>query len=378
MARLYGVESFYFIFFFFLVFYVLILEKVYSKPEKKQYFYYAVFLLFFIMAGMRGITVGGDLKRYLPEYYEVINAPFGLLTYYGHHEIGYLIYIKILSLISPTDRSYLIGTSFASLIGPIYMFFKYSKKASVSVLVYYAMGYYTNTYNNVRQSIALSIIFIVLPFLINRDFKKYMIGVLVATSFHYSALVMLVVYPLYTQNISAKRLYIYAFSMLLGVVTFGYTLLGYVSEFIAKLDPDEFNEEAEGGGYGLFFFYLLIFVAISAFYVTKRRIMTGDQQKMMSMLVLFQIFAMAIQLTAPIFHSMVRATFYFFIPVATLAVPLVYSMTRSQLLKTAFYSLVFAFAIYYMIGVYSYKPEIDNNSQANIPYVFIDKNIFSY
>ena len=75
---------------------------------------------------------------------------------------------------------------------------------------------------------------------------------------------------------------------------------------------------------------------------------------------------------------MVRATFYFFIPVATLAVPLVYSMTRSQLLKTAFYSLVFAFAIYYMIGVYSYKPEIDNNSQANIPYVFIDKNIFSY
>lgn len=378
MARLYGVESFYFIFFFFLVFYVLILEKVYSKPKKKKYFYYAVFLLFFIMAGMRGITVGGDLKRYLPEYYEIIGAPFGLLTYYGHHEIGYLIYIKILSLISPTDRSFLIGTSFASLIGPIYMFFKYSKKASVSVLIYYAMGYYTNTYNNVRQSIALSIIFIILPFLINRDLKKYIIGVLVATSFHYSALVMLVVYPLYTQNISAKRIFIYASSVFLGVAAFGYTLLTYVTEIISKFDPEEFDEEAEGGGYGLFFFYFLIFVAISAFYVMKRRIMTEDQQKMMSMLILFQIFAMTIQFTAPIFHSMVRATLYFFIPVATLAVPLVYSMIRSQMLKAAFYSLVFVFAIYYMIGVYSYKPEIGNNGQANIPYVFIDKTIFSY
>lgn len=378
MARFYGVESFYFIFFFFLVFYVLFLEKVFSKPEKKHYFYYAIFLLFFIMAGMRGITVGGDLKRYLPEYNEVIRAPFRLLTYYGHHEIGYLIYIKLLSLISPTDRCYLIGTSFASLIGPIYMFFKYSKKASVSVLLYYAMGYYTNTYNNVRQSIALSIIFIILPFLINRDLKKYIIGVLVATSFHYSALVMLVVYPLYTQNISAKRIFIYASSMFLGVSAFGYTLLRYVSVIITKYNPEEFDEEAKGGGYGLFFFYLMIFVAISAFYVMKRRIMTRNQKKMMSMLILFQIFAMTIQFTAPIYHTMVRATFYFFIPVATLAVPLVYSMIRSQMLKAAFYSLVFVFAIYYMIGVYSYKSEIGNNGQANIPYVFIDKTIFSY
>jgi hypothetical protein len=166
--------------------------------------------------------------------------------------------------------------------------------------------------------------------------------------------------------------------MLLGIVAFGYTLLIYVSDIIAKLDPEEFNEEAEGVGYNMFFFYLLIFVAISAFYVMKRRIMTENQQKMMSMLVLFQIFAMAIQLTAPIFHSMVRATYYFFIPVATLAVPLIYPMIRSRMLKAAFYSLVFAFAIYHMIGVYSYKPEVGNNSQATIPYVFIDKNIFSY
>ena len=189
---------------------------------------------------------------------------------------------------------------------------------------------------------------------------------------------MLVVYPLYTQNFSAKRIYIYAFSMFICVAALGYTLLSYVSVIITKFDPEDFDEEAEGAGYGMFFFYLLIFVAISAFYVMKRRIMTENQQKMMSMLVLFQIFAMTIQLSAPIFHSMVRATLYFFIPVVTLAVPLIYSMIRSQMLKTAFYSLAFAFAIYYMIGVYSYKPEIGNNGQANIPYVFIDKEIFSY
>lgn len=327
---------------------------------------------------MRGVTVGGDLKRYLPEYHAIISAPLGALTHYGRHEIGYLIYIKLLSLISPTDRCFLIGTSFASLIGPICMFFKFSKKGSVSVLLYYAMGYYTNTYNNIRQSIALSVIFIILPFLINRDFKKYMIGVLVATSFHYSALLMMFVYPLYTRNISAKRILIYASSMLLGAVALGYTLLSYISEIITKYNPEEFDNEAEGGGYGLFFFYLLIFVAISVFYVMRRRKMTKKQRKMMSMFVLFQIFAMTIQLTAPIFHSMVRGTYYFFIPVATLAVPLIYSMIRRRVFKLAFYSIVFVFAVYYMIGVYSYKPEIGNNSQANIPYVFINKDLFSY
>ena len=372
---MYGFQSFYALFFIFLVFYLSIL-KANVKDRKK--FSIGCFILFFLMAGLRGDTVGGDLKRYLPEFYSVAMSDFKYIWEVGHHEPGYLLYIKLLSLISSDSRMFLLGTSFLSLVGPIVLFKKYSNNITVSVLLYYAMGYYTNTFNNVRQAIALSIVFCVIPYLINRKFWKYLLGVVIATTFHYSAIIALIVYPLIAKPFNFKRWAIYSGTSLIIGSLFFFSIFRYVVEtFVLKYDPESILEESEGNGYRLFLAYLLIFIVMSIYYwKTNKRIKESDKI-FLSMLLLFQMFTTAIQLTAPVFHTMVRMTYYFFIPTVTLAIPFICSRLNNTKLKPLFYVCAFSVAILYMCTVVYRKAEgYNSNAQGAIPYVFLNTEIF--
>ena len=372
---MYGFQSFYAYFFIFLVVYLLILKA--NVKDRKKYSVWC-FILFFLMAGLRGETVGGDLERYLPEFYLVSKSSFNHVLVVGHHEPGYLIYIKLLSLISPDSRMYLLGTSFISMIGPFVLFTKCSKNITISVLLYYAMGYYTNTFNSVRQSIAMSIVFCVIPYLIERKFWKYLLGVIIAMTFHYSALIMLIVYPLSNKALNLKRWAIYSVSSFAIVSLFFFSAFQYVAEvFVTKYDPESIYDDSGRGGYGLFILYLLLFVIMSMYYWKSNKLLNNSSKYFLSIMLLFQLFAAVTQLTAPIFHSMVRMTYYFFIPVCTLAIPFICSTFKNRNLKPIFYVGVFTLAIIYMCTiVYKKTDGYNTNSQGTIPYVFINTKIF--
>ena len=96
----------------------------------------------------------------------------------------------------------------------------------------------------------------------------------------------------------------------------------------------------------------------------------------MSFYICLQICAMTIQLGAPIYHSLVRMTFYFYIPVITLAIPFFISTMGRKVDRAVSYFIVFSFAIYMMKMIYSYNPETRTNLQGVIPYVFIDTPFF--
>ena len=335
--------------------------------------YIITFVILFIMSGMRGISVGGDLRNYIPEFETVARtSSIASALMAGYHEPGYVLFLKLLGLISADSRCFLLGTAFCSLIGPFVLFNKYSKDGVTSILLYYAMGYYTNTFNNVRQSLALSIIFLSIPFLVDRKFWKYLIGVVIATSFHYSAIVMLLVYPLSRKILTTKHLLLYAGLGLFVSYFLFYYIFGYVAQyFIFKFDPESIMENNSGGGYGLFAFYVLVFIAVSFFYFANRKYWDIKTQLTMSLIVLFQLLTMVIQLAAPKFHSMMRMAQYLFIPFATIAIPYIHGLIKNKFTKQTVYFVAYAYAIYRMtFYVYSYNPETGSNSQNVIPYVF--------
>ena len=372
---MFGFQSFYFFFFIFLVFYVLILK---SSTKNKRSFCIWCFVLLFLLSGFRGETVGGDLKRYLPEFYNVAHSSFAKVFDSGYHEPGYVIFIKLLSLISMDNRSFLLGTALAAMIGPFILTYKYSNNPVVSVLLYYAMGYYTNTFNNIRQSLALSVAFCIVPFLVNRKFWKYLIGVLIATSFHYSAIILLIVYPLITRDLSFKRIMVYLASGLVLVYLFTFDIFSYIVTFaLNKYDPEELLEERGGQGYGLLFFYSILFLMLSLFYLIKRRYLDTEQRFFLSFMLVFMVLTTLIQMTAPIFSSMVRMTFYFFIPIVMIAVPYISSLIQVKWHRVLFYFSIFGYAILYMALVtYSFNVDSGSNAQGVIPYVLFNITLF--
>lgn len=368
---------FYYFLFFFLLLYVRIIDTICLKNGERKKYFFLCFSVLFLLSGLRGESVGGDLTRYLPEYDTITKSSIeDVVSMVPRREIGYLLFAKIISYISPEIQFYLVCTSFFSLIGPFCLFYRYSKSPSTSIIIYYVMGYYTNTFNNIRQSIALSIIFIIIPCLLKRSSLKYYIGVIIAMSFHYSAFVLMLVYPLYSRIMSFKRIVSIA-GIGLSIISFFSTLFVDFSALeLTKHDAEKIIEDTSGAGYNLFVLYCALFLFISVFYIKNKKRFDERQLHLMSLFVLFQMMAMILQLAAPVFHSMVRMTTYFFIPIMTISVPYIYYLLKYRRDKVIYVSFVSIYVFYSMTRVFSVNPEYNTNSQGVIPYVLGDLILF--
>lgn len=185
---MYGFNSFYVHLYIFYILYVTLVCCCFKQLKYKKHKIVLLGLPLVFLSSLRGDTVGGDLENYLPNFdaYYYINNLKDLLGY-NSHEPGYVLFTKLISLLYPSHRFYLIVTSICTLIGPFYLIYKYSKMPGLSFLIYYSLGFYTNTMNNIRQSLAISICCFAIPFLFKREFRQFVFIVLLATVFHYSA-----------------------------------------------------------------------------------------------------------------------------------------------------------------------------------------------
>lgn len=112
----------------------------------------------------------------------------------------------------------------------------------LSFFVYVAF-YYLESFTSVRQALAISITFSGFTYIANRKILKYLCCVVFASLFHYSALVALIIYPIY-HRVSFKTVclfipFLFLFKALFLELVLNYTNYGY---YIDKL------EEFTGGG----------------------------------------------------------------------------------------------------------------------------------
>ncbi len=152
-----------------------------------------------IFVSMRGISVGADTKTYVDalKHYtgisiaELFTAP---LVYPFDFEPGYFFFTKLCGFLR-----FPVPVFFAVIALVIYApVFRYIEKFSVnpwlSVLIYFALTFFPYSLGIFRQMMALSIVLRGIEFIAERKFIKYLLVILLAASFHITALVML---PLY-------------------------------------------------------------------------------------------------------------------------------------------------------------------------------------
>lgn len=150
-----------------------------------------------ILAGMRDITIGTDIKFYVLDAYEKslrVDTFQELLPLIWKIETGFLLLVFAVTKMFG-DIQWLLF--FIELIIMICMYvgawrFKDEVPLPVVLLVYFFM-YYNLTYNSVRQSIAMSIIFVAIKYLVEKKYALFFLFVVIATSFHTTA-VMAVLY----------------------------------------------------------------------------------------------------------------------------------------------------------------------------------------
>jgi hypothetical protein len=161
---------------------------------------------------------GSDWRQYEP-FYDKFKINTNLQD--SLVEPGFLIYVYLFKLLDVGFWPFAIFTKIVSILIFIFFIKKHApENANLAIaffLVSYGLYYYID--NPLRNLIAASIFLFSLQYLIKRDFIKFLLVVLLAASFHYSALITIPFY--FLVNVDLKKstwVIVYSITILISVL----------------------------------------------------------------------------------------------------------------------------------------------------------------
>lgn len=181
--------------------------------RKNKKFAIFIFIFFFIFAGFRSIYIGNDSESYSMEYENLnIYNPFWYTE--GRLEPGYQYLCKLIKIYISKEESVLfIITSFFLQFFFVRFMYLNSKKLWLSIFLFVTFQYYFFFVSAIRQGIAQVICLLAYDYL-RKDKLKYFFGyVLLAFTFHYSALVFVILPFLKNIKFTLKKVF------LIGLIT---------------------------------------------------------------------------------------------------------------------------------------------------------------
>ena len=165
------------------------------KRNVKNKYYNYIFLLILtiipllLLTGLRR-EVGTDVMyTYVPNFYR---ARMGVPVDYN--EFGFNLLLKLVAFFfaSPTALLFVTGGIYLTLI--LLVSIKYSDNTLISIAILLLGCFYFLSLNNIRQSIATIIMVYAIRYMIKRRHIPFFISLLIAVSFHYSAILMMIPY----------------------------------------------------------------------------------------------------------------------------------------------------------------------------------------
>lgn len=219
-----------------------------------------------MVATFRNYTIGTDT----PNYTQFFRGSISLDNYIfdPRVEFGYQLFEYFILHISKEYYVLFLVSSLIIIPSILYTIRKYSVNYLISVYIYISFSFYTLLFNTLRQAIAMAICMLGMYFFINKKIVPYFFIVFLASTFHISAWIMLVIYFL-VHYINVKI-------ELKVILSFLISFLGakIIIDFMAS-DNDryvQYTQQSENaGGYLTILLYigLAIFVYLSGKKVRK-------------------------------------------------------------------------------------------------------------
>jgi hypothetical protein len=154
-------------------------------------------------------------------------------------EPGIFVVVRITWLLGGRDRAYIVVLGILILIPIFYMIWKYSEFPCLSLFMFYAMGFLSNT-SIYRQWIAIAILTFTIKYIQERRILPFLCLVFLAFLFHRTAAVFILVYFLKDFKISLKYMIVGAVVSIV-IYCLGYRLMIFLNRF-ARIEAEELME----------------------------------------------------------------------------------------------------------------------------------------
>ncbi len=336
--------------------------------DKNAYLKSSFFILL-LVSSLRGYEVGGDLVNYIPLFEEIGSHPYGdIFSDYTKYGWCFPLIIKTASLVSGNTSFILFVLSVINLSGVYNLIKRYSTNYWLSIFIYIAFAYYTNTFNSVRSSMALSFGLFAMDSLFRGKNLRFWLISLVAIEIHKTIFPILALPLLYKSKTDFWRLsFAIAFAFVVSRVLDGSVL----NSIMVLYSTDYIGFDAEGEGFVLLALYVIF--TFGLFFLYKKR-MTDTYSMMIKCLCM----GVCLQCFAPVASLVTRMTLIFIIYIIIL-IPncITLSFARSsRALVAGVVSLLFFlyFSLYVMRPNVFYQDGSVSNSQKTIPYETVWQN----
>lgn len=174
---------------YFVLLSILLLSSFLSKCKgfDTKLLYLICLILLILIASFKALTVGTDSLN----YYILFNnlSSYKQSVTFGGTQVIFYYYNVLINYIGGYDV-YMISCYTIILGGVSLYIFKCSKNVFVSIIVFYLL-FFLGSLNVMRQYMSIGIYAIGLIYLSRNDVKKYIVLVILAGCFHFSALLML-------------------------------------------------------------------------------------------------------------------------------------------------------------------------------------------
>ena len=182
---------------------VIILAQKY-KPivaqQIKQYYLNILFCILALIMGLRDTSVGVDTFGYLVIFEDISKTPFKTLIsdfVYNSQEIGFVIYVKLLSLVWNNYQFYLFVSAFLF----CFLFKRFiehsTKDFCIASVIFLSIGIYLGAFNVFRQMFAVALLANAWLFFKEKRFIPTILISLLAMTFHVSSFCFIVSYVIY-------------------------------------------------------------------------------------------------------------------------------------------------------------------------------------
>ena len=289
-----------------IIYIVISLTKRLSKKQKDSLFLILSFITIMFLTATRDYSTGTDTKMYVRTFIRFSQNKWNSTIFGGYYEPLYAILNILLSYISINPRILIVVTS----IFISYSFYKFIKDNSenylLSVIMFICLLFFYGSMNTIRQYIAISILLFGFKFVKDKKIIPYFIIVVIAYLFHSSALIGILIYPMYNMKYSHYRvLTIFAVAVLANI--FVSNLINSIYNLIGRVNYYDYRVGQENIANLI---YMLVYLAMYLFGLFEIRKNKSTNEKNSFYLYTF-VLSSAFSLIAMNMNVLARATTYF-------------------------------------------------------------------
>jgi transmembrane protein EpsG len=195
-------------------------ESPYVKPNKIMIFVTIASLV--LISGLRNNV--GDTWTYMYSY-KITDYSLSKNIFKG--DFGFNFLQGVLQKFSKDPQILIFSVALVTNLLIVLVLYKYSRMVELSLFVYIASGMYTVSMNGIRQYLAAAIIFASTKFILNGNWKSFILIVLIASTIHQTGLIFIPIYFIVRQKAWTKVSFI-----LLGVSILVALAFGQLSSFL--------------------------------------------------------------------------------------------------------------------------------------------------